>query len=656
MSVPHSNAYGIPEIAKSQLSHSNTFHQIERLPPLDLNPDYPYPIVAAPAEPLLSEQPVEVSTPPNPPNPGRQLTVLSVTLQRIIFILMVILVNLSLAAATIFGKRRNIRLAFIVLFKAKDYICVVISIFTLIGSAIRKTFNKPPVVPRQWILSLIPTYNESEEQILKCISSLRDNELGNHRQILVVIMDGKPKQLRRGMSRVVFEDKRPYQSLKYTTGQLHITAGWLHQTAAILIEKAENCGKKDSLVLCHDLFNFPRDNIPSYSWQLREEMWKTVLPALIEKHWKEFKGFNGVFCTDADSNLGKGCLRLLMEALARDKNAIAAAGTVFVELEPGFEWSFWNLHQQFQYTFSQFVRRRAEGHIGKVTCLPGCVTMIAVRKEMAGAIQKYAGPVTSKFVLKHQVQNLARSPDTTPPSLSYPAPFISTPLTYHSTNTSPSQQGTDRRLTYVMLSQGHNLSTLFVPKAVSETVAPQSLKHYLSQRRRWGSNSYFNSYFYLGGEKMSLIIRVAAASDTARQTFVYCRVLNTIFFISSLIWSRREPDILLALIAGQLPLAWYAVCLFIEPELRRRAHKLVIGLVVSKLVSPSLAIIVFTLVLSNLGNHAWGVSGVTATSTPPTVPNPSPSPKMAERNGANPLKVPTPPGVDSIKIEVMGDA
>ncbi|RYP67121.1 hypothetical protein DL771_007446 [Monosporascus sp. 5C6A] len=159
---------------------------------------------------------------------------------------------------------------------------------------------------------------------------------------------------------------------------------------------------------------------------------------------EEFEGFNGVFCTDADSNLGKGCLRLLMEALARDKNAIAAACTVFVGLEPGFKWSFWSLHQQFQYTFSQFVQRRAEGHIGKVTCLPGCVTMIAVHKES---------------------------------DRRYP------------------EQGTERRLTFAMLSQGHNLSTLFVPKAVSETVAPH--------------------YFSLGGKKMSLIIRVAAASDTA---------------------------------------------------------------------------------------------------------------------------------------------
>lgn len=34
--------------------------------------------------------------------------------------------------------------------------------------------------------------------------------------------------------------------------------------------------------------------------------------------------------------------------------------------------------------------------------------MIAVRKEMAGAIQKYAEPVTEYLVLSHQVQYLVR--------------------------------------------------------------------------------------------------------------------------------------------------------------------------------------------------------------------------------------------------------
>lgn len=114
-------------------------------------------------------------------------------------------------------------------------------------------------------------------------------------------------------------------------------------------------GKKDSLVLCHDLFNVPRDNIPLYTRLLREEIWTEILPVLTEG--EDFTKFNMVLCTDADSTVYKGAVAHLAEAMARDKHAIAACGLVYVELEPGFEWSFWNLYQQFQYTYGQYGRR-----------------------------------------------------------------------------------------------------------------------------------------------------------------------------------------------------------------------------------------------------------------------------------------------------------
>ncbi len=154
-----------------------------------------------------------------------------------------------------------------------------------------------------------------------------------------------------------------------------------------------------------------------------------------------------------------------------------------------------------------------------------------------------------------------------------------------------------------MLSQGQHLHTVFVPEAVSETVAPQSLKHYVSQRRRWGSNAYFNNYFYFGGENMNPFIRIAALIDIARQTFVYYRIMNTVFFIMALVKSFAILDIIPLLVVGQLPLVWYAICLVIEPELRKRAHKLVPGFFINKLISPFLAIIIFTNVAFHLGSN-----------------------------------------------------
>ncbi|KAH7022052.1 chitin synthase-domain-containing protein [Ilyonectria destructans] len=517
-----------------------------------------------------------------PVDPARILSHMDLRNQRIIFMGLILLLNVIMVILTIFAKKSKLNLVVVLFIKSKDFLSALISPLGMASKSIYHLFRPLEPVSQRWILSLIPAYSESEEQIVKTVYSLRDNGVEPHRQVMVIVLDGHPRDIRSHMTRVVREFERPYISLKWKRGILRITAGFMEDVPVIVIEKLKNAGKKDSLIFCHDLFNYPRMNSPLYTKLLRQEMWQEILPILTEG--SDFNGFDMVFCTDADSTIHKGAIARLANALARDKNAIAACGLVLVELEPGYEWSFWNLYQQFQYTYGQYVRRRAEGIVGKVTCLPGCITMIAVRKEMAGAIQKYAEPVTEYLVLSHQVQYL----------------------------------GTDRRLTYSMLSQGKHLRTLFVPDSVSETVAPQSIQHYLSQRRRWGSNAYFNNYFYTAGENMLPITRIASSIEVIRLSMVYYRVLNTALFL----WGLTSAHVTIMqmvpmLIIGQLPSFWFFCSVLLDAELRKRAHKLVIGFSINKLISPIMSLIIFTKVATNLGSQAWGMSGVTASTAAP---------------------------------------
>ncbi|PVI00100.1 glycosyltransferase family 2 protein [Periconia macrospinosa] len=519
---------------------------------------------------------------PDPDDPARILGSGDLRKQRIIFWCVIASLNIAMALIALVAKKGIVIFIFIIFIKSKDFISCILSAVGRLSRYIYRIFKPLTPPPRQWILTLIPAYSESEEQIMKTIYSLRDNDVGQHCQVMVVLLDGKHRDVRSHMTRIVRDFERPYISLKFKRGILKITAGFAQNVPVIVIEKVKNSGKKDSLVLCHDLFNVPRDNIPIYTKLLREELWNEILPVLTEG--QGFTGFDMVFCTDADSTIYKGAVASLANALVRDKNAIAACGLVLVELEPGFEWSFWNLYQQFQYTYGQYVRRQAESCVGKVTCLPGCITMIAVRKEMAGAIGKYAGPVTNYPVIFHQVQYL----------------------------------GTDRRLTYSMLSQNTKLHTLFVSEAISETIAPQSLQHYLSQRRRWGSNAYFNNYFYCMGEKMIIVTRISALIDVARLSLVYYRVLNTALFLKGLTEGVSPMELLPLLIVAYLPSVWYIfTVLVLEKELQKRSHKLLIGFCINKMISYFLTVAIFTKVAKNLGSQVWGISGVTATSAAP---------------------------------------
>jgi len=160
-----------------------------------------------------------------------------------------------------------------------------------------------------------------------------------------------------------------------------------------------------------------------------------------------------------------------------------------------------------------------------------------------------------------------------------------------------------------MLSQSTSLHTLFVPSAVSETVAPQSLKHYLSQRRRWGSNAYFNNYFYCFGENMIPITRIWASIELMRLSVVYYRIANTALFIYGLTRSFSIIKIAPLLVVSQLPTLWFLANLVINKHLRQRAHKILCGLLINKFMGPVMSVVIFTNVVRNLGSQAWGMTG-----------------------------------------------
>lgn len=210
--------------------------------------------------------------------------------------------------------------------------------------------------------------------------------------------------------------------------------------------------------------------------------------------------------------------------------------------------------------------------------------MITVRPEMGAAVSQYAKAVTEHNLFRHQVQYL----------------------------------GTDRRLTWCMISQDKHLRTIFVPDALSETVVPNSFSHYVSQRRRWASNAYFNDMFYALGPQQRLITRLFALIDIIRLTLVFYRVFNTGYFLHGLITNFYVVKILPTLIVTKTPALWYLILTMTkERHLRRRMHKVVLGMLINQLISPLLSVFVFFNVLLNMGSQAWGRTGVSTQKAEP---------------------------------------
>ena len=501
-------------------------------------------------------------------NPALELRYSHVWNQRLVLFLFVICANAACFTAALLPVAHHWVFAFILFVKAKDCLSSMFTMTMLSFSWIYRQFNKEQPIDPKWILTLIPAYSESEEQIVKTIFSLRDNDVYPHKQVMCLMLDGIPRDIRAKMTHILKTFRRPYLTSKFRKGELLINVGFMEDVPVIVFEKRQNAGKKDSLILCHDLFDWPRRNIPVHTRLLREDFETIHLPLLTKDD--NFKGFDMIFCTDADSIVYKGAIARLANALSRDEKAIAVCGVLLAELEEGHEWSIWTLYQLFQYSFGQYVRRRAESFWGRVTCLPGCINMIKVRKEMAEAIRLFAAPVETWPILMHQVQYL----------------------------------GTDRRLTYLMLQQSKDLHTLMVPDAYCETAVPQSLRHYLSQRRRWGSNAYFNDFFYLFGKKNRLITRVCALNDVVRLTTVYYRVANTGLFLYDLYKRFSVVNLVPFIVVSQFASTWFAfTALVLQPELRNRAGKLVVGFGVNKVLSFFISVAIFSTVVWNLGSQ-----------------------------------------------------
>jgi hypothetical protein len=500
-------------------------------------------------------------------DPARIFSKRNLVTQRTLFGILIFCLNAACLATALETSGHVWVLVLILFVKAKDILSTVGTILWLSANSLYRRNPKKKDLSRKRILACVTAYAETDVQIMRTIRSILDNAPTSHQMMLTVILDGKPQNLLSHFTSVELKVRRPYQTWRLNHGELNIYAGFMGNMPVILFEKIRNAGKKDSLVLCHDLFNVLRDNAPTLTKLLRTEIWNKILPKLLKNHTPVQLDY--LFFTDADSLIHENTISLLAEALTENSEAIAACGLVLAEMSDNNKWSIWYLFQQFQYTFGQFVRRRAEGLWGRVTCLPGCVTMIAVRKEMAGAIKMYSKPINDALVFQHQVQYL----------------------------------GTDRRLTFCMLSQSKHLRTLFVPHAISETVAPQSLLHYLSQRRRWGSNAYFNNYFYFVGRGHWLITRLWAFIDIVRESLVYYRVANTILFIYGLSRHFVFIRIIPYIVVTQAPSIWFLILvLFREPLLRKQAHRLILGMIINKIIATFLSIIIFSRIILNLGN------------------------------------------------------
>ncbi|CAF1515662.1 unnamed protein product [Adineta ricciae] len=230
--------------------------------------------------------------------------------------------------------------------------------------------------------------------------------------------------------------------------------------------------KKDSLILSFDVFNSLRNDISTLTVYFRKLIRKEV------KHLYSISKYDYMFFTDADSFIRSGSLTRLIDEVEY-RHVGAACGIVMVDFYNHFG-GFWNLYQNFQYLYGQVLRRSFENIFRRITCLPGCITMIQVDEKFSHVTSDYAKMPRQSQLIQTTAQRL----------------------------------GTDRRLVYLI--QYHQIKTCLVESAVCYTKPPHSLYRFVTQRRRWRSNAFFNSLLGVCSSRIHPIIRLSLFLDMAR--------------------------------------------------------------------------------------------------------------------------------------------
>lgn len=367
--------------------------------------------------------------------------------------------------------------------------------------------------------------------------------------------------------------------------KLMYRVGRYNDTTVILSHKQENSGKKDSLIIGE---RFITREIP--------EM-KSVGVTRVDF----------IYHTDGDTTSDENCLNEMLKCLVDDDDLDGVSGFQRTYMKEGascVEGGF-VMMQDFQYFFSLIVRRMTESLMNSTVCLPGCSNMIRISERTDVAIAKYGNlPVSNESLL----QAVTR------------------------------MQGTDRRYTTLLLRQGSNLQMSW--RAFVHTEPPLSVTSFVNQRRRWSSNSFFNSIVVLYASKIPLYIRASSLIDIGR---VFATLFRFVSYFCFWIFVKEMSVTNMVFLSVFIALPYvyaFAWILCIVPEWKQ----MVVGFFLNKIFMPFLSVIAVTKMYLTSTNFAWASTDTDKKSTGTSAALSPPEPVASPATGVEIAHPSTPKG------------
>ena len=336
----------------------------------------------------------------------------------------------------------------------------------------------------KFVICQVPAYTEDEDSLRRAIDSAARMKYDDKRKLLVIICDGMiigqgndrptPRIVLDilGVSETVDPEPLSFESLgegmkqhnmgKVYSGLYEVQGHIVPFMVVVKIGKPSevsrpgNRGKRDSQMVMMRFLNRVHYNAP-------------MSPLELEMHHqiRNIIGVNPTFYEfmlqiDADTVVAPDSATRMVAAFLHDTRLIGICGETSLS---NAKSSFVTMIQVYEYYISHNLTKAFESLFGSVTCLPGCFTMYRIRAAETGK------PL---FVSKEIIE-------------AYSAIRVDT---LHMKNLL--HLGEDRYLTTLLLKFHSKYKTKYIFRAHAWTVAPDSWKVFMSQRRRWINSTVHN--------------------------------------------------------------------------------------------------------------------------------------------------------------------
>ena len=336
----------------------------------------------------------------------------------------------------------------------------------------------------KFVICQVPAYTEDEESLRRAIDSAARMKYDDKRKLLVIICDGMiigqgndrptPRIVLDilGVSDTVDPEPLSFESLgegmkQHNMGKvysgLYEVQGHIVPFLVIVkigkpseVSRPGNRGKRDSQMVMMRFLNRVHYNAAMSPLEL--EMYHQIRNIIgVNPTFYEF-----MLQIDADTVVGPDSASRMVSAFLDDTRLIGICGETALTNSKS---SFVTMIQVYEYYISHNLSKAFESLFGSVTCLPGCFTMYRIRAAESGKPLFVSREVVDAY------SNIRVD-------------------TLHMKNLL--HLGEDRYLTTLLIKHHSKYKTKYLSSAHAWTIAPDTWKVFLSQRRRWINSTVHN--------------------------------------------------------------------------------------------------------------------------------------------------------------------